>query len=534
VDGFLSNIGVVLRRYCSILRAASQDRNGVVHIGGDRIFVGSAAQRRPLRAKRLHDPLRCGVLRPILRTRQSRCMPQRRTRAARSLGPSTKTIHKNSLLGQQGVNLIEKIVLGMGFLWYPTGAIEAGIDGTIEIRDAATGAVGNLILQVQSKATQSAFTAETADRFEYLCDARDLEYWLHGNAPVILVVSRPATDEAYWVVIKDYFTDLSRIKARKIFFDKQRDRFDTTCRGALLRIAAPKESGIYLSPPPQTETLYTNLLKVASFAEHIYVAETDYRTIGSVWAALPKPGPGERWGGEWFLKNGRMVSFHDLDAHPWNTICDVGTIECFESREWAYSDDAERTRDFVHLLNRALRDRLWPIIRYSDEFECYYFTATSTLTPRTLAYQSLKNETTRVVFKGYPSKTDPARIAYYRHSAFKGFFQRYDNEWYLEITPTYYYTRNGVDRDGFYEQRIKKIKQLERNPAVLGQLLMWANHLKRSGDLFTAPYPFLQFDALQTFTVDAGVDDDTWLGTEDKEEVQRIQDNPDQLHLFDV
>lgn len=199
-------------------------------------------------------------------------MPQKKVRAGISLSQPVKKIHKNSLLGQQGVNLIEKIVLGMGFLWYPTGAIEAGIDGSIEIRDAITGTVRNLIIQVQSKATQNTFTAETAHSFEYLCDERDLEYWLHGNAPVILVVSRPSTDEAYWVAIKDYFSDLSRLKARKIRFDKQRDRFNTHCRAELIRIAAPKESGIYLLPPPQAETLYSNLLKVASFAEHIYMA----------------------------------------------------------------------------------------------------------------------------------------------------------------------------------------------------------------------------------------------------------------------
>src|SRR2546427_12174751 len=79
------------------------------------------------------------------------------------LSMDTKKIHKNTITGQQGINLIEKRVLEMGFLWYPTGGIEAGIDGTIEIRESATGRAFNAIIQVQSKATIGQFQAETPE-----------------------------------------------------------------------------------------------------------------------------------------------------------------------------------------------------------------------------------------------------------------------------------------------------------------------------------------------------------------------------------
>ena len=42
----------------------------------------------------------------------------------------------------------------MGWMFYETGGVEAGIDGYIELRDEATGVVGNLVLQVQGKATE--------------------------------------------------------------------------------------------------------------------------------------------------------------------------------------------------------------------------------------------------------------------------------------------------------------------------------------------------------------------------------------------
>jgi len=133
-----------------------------------------------------------------------------------------KQIHGHSILAQQGVNLIATIVADMGFMWTPTsGSSDAGIDGFIEIRNRETGEATNLIVQAQSKATGREWENETAEGFWFRCDDRDLDYWLEGNAPVILVVSRPSTGEAYWVSLKDYFVDLERRKAKKIFFRKK-------------------------------------------------------------------------------------------------------------------------------------------------------------------------------------------------------------------------------------------------------------------------------------------------------------------------
>src|SRR5688572_24158684 len=100
-----------------------------------------------------------------------------------------KKIASTTLLGERGVNLIAGLVMEMGLVWYPTGTVEAGIDGHIELRDAATGEVHNVVIGVQSKATDRPFANEDGTGFDYYCDPRDLEYWLKGNLPVILVVS---------------------------------------------------------------------------------------------------------------------------------------------------------------------------------------------------------------------------------------------------------------------------------------------------------------------------------------------------------
>ncbi|MBZ5669390.1 MAG: DUF4365 domain-containing protein [Acidobacteriia bacterium] len=246
-----------------------------------------------------------------------------------------KVIPDNVLLGQQGVNLIEKIVLEMGFLWYPSGPIEAGIDGTIEIRDTTTGQVHNSIIQVQSKAT-SQFDAETKDSFEYICRDKDLDYWLLGNAPVILVVSRPSSAEAYWISIKGYFSDLSRRKSRKVYFDKKKTRLTAESKDQLLRIGLPVESGIYLSPQRRQETLYSNLLELNSFAPSIYVADSPFRRAWQVFKEQRRRG--FNTSSVFELRSKKIYSFDDLNAKHWECVCDVGTIECFGSSEWASSE----------------------------------------------------------------------------------------------------------------------------------------------------------------------------------------------------
>jgi len=65
----------------------------------------------------------------------------------------------------------------------------------------------------------------------------DLNYWLTGNRPVILICCKAGTKEAFWVSVKDYFAKVERRHQRKIRFNKQRDRFDTSCRNSLVRLA---------------------------------------------------------------------------------------------------------------------------------------------------------------------------------------------------------------------------------------------------------------------------------------------------------
>jgi Domain of unknown function (DUF4365) len=441
-----------------------------------------------------------------------------------------KRITGSSIIGEQGIALIHQRVLEMGYLWYPTTAsIEAGIDGLIELRDPATGAVRNAIVQVQSKATQDVFDGETDSGFFFVCNERDLDYWLNGNAPVILVRSRPKTQEAYWVSLKDYFSDPSRRKSRKIAFNKATNKFDISAQHAIWSLAFPKDAGIFLPPLPKTELLHSNLLPVVGFADTMYVAETEYRIPGQVWSEFKRRDV--RTGREWFLKDGRIFSFQPLDEHPFSEICEQGTVERFNTDEWARSDSIDRRRDFVRLLNQCLSSKLFRIgVKFDDQRAHYYFRATENLSTRKEPYSSLSNRHVhREVFRGYASLVTPERIAYYRHSAFEGQFLTFDGSWFLQITPTYRFTWDGYHIDGSADVRLAGIKRLERNGAVLGQLVMWAALLSKPPDLFNR-YTFLEFGTLQPFRFEYGIDDARWLPAEEPEEAAKL--NVDDEGLF--
>ena len=448
-----------------------------------------------------------------------------------------KKLSDQAFTGQAGVNLIERRLLGMGYAWRAGNAsMDAGIDGYVELRDPATGAALNLMLQVQSKATKGPWIAETDAAFEYVCEERDLAYWMGGNAPVVLVVSRPSTDEAYWVCVHRYFADPTRLKQRRVVFDKQRDRFDTSARDALMQLAVPRDAGFYTAPLPITEPLYSNLLRVTALPRTVYVAQTTVADRSEVRKQLLAAGVRDI---EWVMRGSRLLTVHDPHGHGWRDVVDRGTVEDHGGDEWGLADDRLRRddfNDFINLLGRCLSTRLRRLgVRYDDVERYYFFEATRDLTPRRIAYRSLKRGSKRVVFNQYATKRGDTVREWYRHSAFAGRFRRYDGQWFLEITPDYHFTSDGRQPLQFAESKRAGIKALERNGTVLGQVVMWADLLAPAAapDLFAdVDYPFLAFGELERFSVESGINEEAWLGSEDADEVRLAALSWDGLPLF--
>lgn len=420
-----------------------------------------------------------------------------------------KRITREQVLGEQGVSLIGRRFLDMGFLWHPTNApLDAGIDGFVELRDSSTGEASNAWVAVQSKA-RTGLEKETDETFEFTCTPRDLEYWRRGNMPVLLVVSRPDSEEAWWVSVKDYFRQPSRQGTRRIIFDKRANALQVSAKAELLSLAQSAGAGTYFRPSPKRELLHSNLLEVTRLPTCLYRGDSNYKSPSELHRALrntmqypPR---------EWVLNAGVIYSIHDLRDDPWTTVCDRGTVETIETDEWSESSDADTRRRFVWLMNDCLRSLCGKIgMRYDKSDNLFYFKKTRDLSPRRKSYKSRKQAATRTVFKEYRSPKDPAKVAYYRHVGFEPRFRKFDGKWYLEINPTYRFTSDGETPHPFREEYLSKIKSIEGSGAVGGLVVMFAALLADREGLFADNYPHLGFGSLLGVEMPVGIDDAAW------------------------
>lgn len=415
-------------------------------------------------------------------------------------------------MGERGINLIKDIVLRMGYLWHGTTAtLEAGIDGIIELRDPITGQALNYIIQVQSKAF-STLPNETSSGFAYYCNQRDLNYWLQGNAPVILVVTRPETREAYWIPIKEYFQDVARRANSTVRFNKSTDRLDEHSQERLQHLAVPRDAGLYLAPTPRHEVLYTNLIRI-DLPPSLYIGRTELRKPWQVYDVMKQKGL--QIGPEWYLTSKMILSFYNLGEGPWTGVCDQGTVEEHQTAEWSETRDQDRRNEILALLNQTVRGKLRHAnVEYHDRFGYFYVLPTKNLSTRYIKYRSLSQEARRAIFRAYMSKKHPETVAYYRHAALVTQLYQFNTNWYLALMPTYHYTRDGYRASSYREEQLKGIKRLERNGAVLGQVLMWTSILTRAEDLFSASRPRVSFGQPSQLQLNWGLDDSTWLPNE--------------------
>src|SRR5260221_1732780 len=97
-------------------------------------------------------------------------------------------------------------------------------------------------------------------------------------------------------------------------------------------------------------------------------------------------------------------------------------------------------------------------------------------TPRKVVIKSLVKTASTEAFKAVFTKA--GKFSYYRHHAFRPYFFRIADKWYLEITPTYHYTWDGFRVSHFYEELVAGIKRKERSGAVFRQVMFWARVLQ--------------------------------------------------------
>ena len=129
---------------------------------------------------------------------------------------------------------------------------------------------------------------------------------------------------------------------------------------------------------------------------------------------------------------------------------------------------------------------------------------------------------TRTIVKHYLREDGSTK--YVRHLAFERRFRRFGDAWYLEITPTYYFTRDGRTEDRFSASHLAGIKRLERHPDFRRNVESLSWLLSGSVDLggFAPDHDsqLLGFGDLVTVNLDTGNVD--------------IDDEPEEEHAVDA
>lgn len=393
----------------------------------------------------------------------------------------SKRITESQRLGELGEAAARKRFLEIGFQFDGRSRIEAGIDGIAEVMDR--GRPLARMIAVQVKATDSSkYTAETDDGFTYLLNSDDLEYWKPSNLPIIIVLYRCSDESFYWQHVE---AGVGAGK-RKLIFNKHTDKLDRDAIDRLAGLTVAKTGfGYYVPPLGDGEEALINMLPVR-LPDEMFVASTDYTPK----KAIAKLFDGGEPRFDWVIHGRSFWSFHDPCDASTIEIVDSDQVESIETSLLADHEDIQEQNNFAYLLKQILRHQEQKDLRWNKEKGFFYFAAEEAKTDRYFSYRASKNETAANVVNVVRDKDDPERVLYVRHHAFIPRFERLLDEWFLIITPTYYFTTNGMIPHSYPEALLSGKKRMDNNASLRGQVIMWHRFLTAepsAGDLFAEP-----------------------------------------------
>lgn len=427
--------------------------------------------------------------------------------------PSKKFYATTQKTERLGVNFVERIILEMGFAWNELH-VEFGVDGQIEIVNTADDSATNRIVMVQVKGVLQKFQSESDTHLSYSCEKAHIDYWLGGTAPIILVACRPSTNEAYWKDLKSYFRDPANHNTQTVRFNKQTDIFDKSLAGVIANLASP-EGGHYLGNLPRKETLISNLFPVSPTFDTVWVGvakAADRKKFFEKLCTLGVP-----WVREIILEGDLVYSLHDLNQQPLTHLVEPGTVETQDREFLSKTDVPQLHKVFLQLLYRALEQLCFHkkvLKNHSSKRDIYFCQKEESGRPRQMKCQSLQNVGTRTLVDYHESRLE-GKSGYFKHSAFEGKFLRIEDDWFLEVTPTHYFSSDGVKEHYNSQKFLKGAKEMERHRSVVGDILMWKALFSNQELGLGKNYNLLRLNAPEEFEIETGIDDQLWNRTGD-------------------
>lgn len=429
----------------------------------------------------------------------------------------SKTITPNQILGEIGETAVRLRFLSIGFQFDSRSRLEAGIDGIAEVMD--NGQPLARMIAVQVKATESStYSSEDDQGFTYLLRSKDLNYWSGSNLPVIIVLYRKSDESFYWQEVPSGFTE----GERRLRFSKDGDVLN---RDAVDRLAALTVSktgfGYYVPPLGGGEEALVNILPVKLPSE-IFVTSTPHTGKKAVAMLLEGDEP-VRF--DWVIQGGSFWSFHDPRTTVCRNIIDVDQVEAVETNYLAFHENPDEQNNFAFLLKNTLKHQVWEDLGWHKENRLFYFRALQPNQSRTYSYESSKKKTSADVVNVITSKKEEGRVDFVRHHAFVPRFELLDDQWFLVITPTYFFTTNGFTPHSYPQALLSGKKRMDNSASLRGQVIMWNRFLTQSDgaidDLFgqeAGSEPCLRFGESPQVALETRVPEDVWGSPKKKAE----------------
>ncbi|GAJ30310.1 DUF4365 domain-containing protein [Acidomonas methanolica] len=421
----------------------------------------------------------------------------------------SKILTPNQMLGQIGELAVGQRFLHIGFQFDGRSRLEAGIDGIAEVMDEGRPLARMIAVQVKATA-EGKYTSEDDTGFSYLLKPKDLDYWRGSNLPVIIVLYRKSDESFYWKEVPSGVT----AGERRLRFDKAQDVLDRNAVDRLAALTVPKAGfGYYVPPLGGGESALVNLLPITPPPE-IFVASTPHRGPKATSLLLEADGPARF---DWVINGGSFWSFHDPRNSSCRDIVDTDQVEAIETSYLAFHEDLDEQHKFSFLLRQTLRHQVAEDLNWEKERKLLYFRAEEKNAPRRFHYESTQKKTHADVVNVITSKKEEGLVAYVRHHAFAPRFELLDDQWFLIITPTYYFTTDGFTPHSYPQALLAGKKRLDSSASLRGQVIMWHRFLtqKQSAgdDLFerhAVQEPRLKFDPPPQIALDTRVPEDVW------------------------
>jgi len=258
-----------------------------------------------------------------------------------------------------------------------------------------------------------------------------------------------------------------------------------------------------------------------------------------VWAALKQNG--RTFTSDWVVRGKEFFSFHNLRDEKIGlaTILDSSASDPIPVENYIKNPDGSFNLDHLNIFKDLLRKTFQAQIKHrgiswQHDERVFFF---CNLDKRDDDKIQIRKESRvkgkkdgRMVYKEVRSKHDLTKTLNHEHLAFDISFDIYDDQWYLAIKPTMFYSSNGYRKSKWHKTNVSIIKKKDKNLNVLEDLLFITEILQKDQKedlLMQENQLFIKLGELVEIENSPYLNDDEWLQHEEKTKRKALSKKPD-------